>query len=59
VWQGYGLLAAPYADLLGGSDELTVFNDDTHLLTGQEPGVLDPQTGELDPGVKLRWFVQV
>jgi hypothetical protein len=54
-----GPLARPFVRLLGGNGELAVFDGDAHLLAGEEPGVFDPQTGELDPGVKLRWFVQV
>jgi len=36
-----------------------LFNGDAHLLASQESGLLDPSAGELDPGVKLRWLVQM
>jgi hypothetical protein len=38
--------------LLGGNDGPAVFDSDMHLLAGQEPGVFDLLTRELDPGVK-------
>lgn len=44
---------------LGGNDEVAVFGGDSYLLIGQEPGVFDPATRELDSGVKLQRFVQV
>jgi hypothetical protein len=49
-------LRSPSFVLLGGNGGLAVFDGDTNTLTGFKPGVLDPQGGELDSGVKLRWF---
>jgi hypothetical protein len=54
-----GPLTRPFVVLRGGDDEFAVLDGDAHLLTGEESGVFDPSTGELDPGVKLRWLVQV
>ena len=54
-----GPLTRPFVVLSGGNDEFAVLDGNTHLLTGEESGVLDPEPGELDLGVKLGRLVQM
>jgi len=49
----------PFVVLSGGNDEFAALDGDAHLLAGEESGVFDPSTGELDPRIKLRRLVQV
>lgn len=55
----HGPRQRPFVVLSGGNDEFAVFDGDAHLLAGEESGVLNPEPGELDPGVKLGRLVQV
>src|ERR1700712_1674290 len=54
-----GPLARPFVVLSGGNDEFAVLDGDAHLLAGEEPGVVDSEPGELDPGLyyyKARFY---
>jgi hypothetical protein len=59
VLNNEGPLARPFVVLSGGNDESAVFDDDAHLLAGEESGVFDSEPCELDLGIKLGRLVQV